>query len=228
MMMKLVRNADEGVQLAFDAIRQKLLTGRRLNLALSGGSTPLPLYRQLSNFVETDLGLASKLNVCWVDERIVPYESERSNFGNALKEWPSLRKEVNAIPVPTHLALEEIPASYTASIGEAGFYVDGNFTIDIAILGMGSDGHTASIFPGLEFSIENEILGMSYNADFKEWRASLKSGALNSSELKIALVFGEDKRENLNACLSKSKDLPFASVIDDKLMIITDLDVNTH
>lgn len=118
------------------------------HLALSGGSTPMPLYQRLMidpNYRDFPW---SRTHLWIVDERRVPFDDERSNF----KHINEILGEHAGIP---RSQLHPMPATepdadrrYEQSLGEAlGWREKGQDRLDFVLLGMGADGHTASLFP---------------------------------------------------------------------------------
>ena len=127
---------------------------KRLALSLSGGSTPREVY-QLLGAEPYRSGIAwRKVALFWGDERFVPFDHKDSNFRMTfealLSRLPVAPGEVHRIPVDAGSPLEAA-ARYQASLQD--FY--GAKTLDparplfdVTLLGLGTDGHTASLFPG--------------------------------------------------------------------------------
>ena len=111
----------------------------RAMLAVSGGSSPAPMFRFFASSGQ-DWG---PVYIYWVDERCVPPDDPRSNYGMARQEWlaPAGVPEKNVHRVRTELGLQEAARCYDAELRAAGRF-------DVIHRGMGADGHTASLFPG--------------------------------------------------------------------------------
>lgn len=116
------------------------------HLALSGGSTPMPLYQRL--LIDPRFrGLPWGYTHVWlVDERCVPTDDERSNFGairqQLLDHVPIRPEAVHPMPV----AQPDGDMAYEIALRQA--LSDRAGRLDVVLLGMGGDGHTASLFPG--------------------------------------------------------------------------------
>lgn len=118
----------------------------RFTLALAGGSTPRPLYRLLAGPLRDRIDW-TRVHVFWGDERYVPPSDPASNYrmarGALLDAVPIPPAHVH--PMPTaRPAPPDAAAAYEATLREA---FDDDTTFDLVLLGLGDDGHTASLFP---------------------------------------------------------------------------------
>jgi 6-phosphogluconolactonase len=147
--------AREAVRLILEVARDAIAQRGRFTIALSGGSTPERMHRLLAqpdNARQLDW---QHVLIFMGDERFVPYEDPRSNYGMAQR---TLLNHVpippgNLHPIPTALpSAEEAAVVYTATLKSV--LVDPARSaalppsLDLVLLGLGSDGHTASLFPG--------------------------------------------------------------------------------
>jgi len=128
-------------------IRESLRTQDQYTLALAGGSTPRRLYELLASDATAELPW-SQIHLFWGDERFVPADHPKSNARlatEALVESVPLPDD-HVHPMPTQLATPEATAEAYATTLQA-YFSDRSATFDTALLGLGADGHTASLFP---------------------------------------------------------------------------------
>jgi 6-phosphogluconolactonase len=134
---------DQAAQRLADAIAAGRRDGRVVHLSLAGGNTPRAAYKRLAGLVDDWEGVELWLG----DERLVPQDDPESNY-RMLTE--SLLRSTGAVahPVPTEGSAEQAAEAYAKELRErvpAG--PDGVPSLDLALLGIGEDGHTASLFP---------------------------------------------------------------------------------
>jgi 6-phosphogluconolactonase len=218
-----VKNPEEGIEFAYNLLLNLFEKADNFKICISGGTTPVPLYKKLNEFCISNPTEVAKIKVCWTDERNVPYDSSRSNYGTAKKVFPFIEKLVHS-PITTGNIIEELPKKYLESLTHNGFVVDYEFIADLSILGMGADGHTASIFPNTKIKFANKFVAISAPINIPEDRITLLPAAINNSKAILALIFGNSKQFALKECLSNNVKYPFTSVIQNAT-IITDQDV---
>ena len=185
----------------------------RATLALPGGSTPKPFFEQLSH---SDINWA-KVIVIPTDERFVPETDPLSNYSfikNNLKKNCARNLKIVNFFKPDY-SLEKLATTVSKDLKVV-------LPIDICVLGMGLDMHTASIFPGLDrlndaFDLNtSKILVPISSPRIKEKRLTLTVKVLRESQKTHILITGSEKKEALAFAL-KSKDnwnvAPVRSVI---------------
>jgi len=190
----------------------------RTIIALSGGNTPKPLYQLLAQEP-----IKSRLpwdRVHWIlgDERFVPPSDPASNFGMArtafLGHVPVPPENVH--PVETEgVTLDEAAEDYEAML--KGLYGADKLQIDrpllsLTLLGLGEDGHTASLLPGKPVLQERKRWVAPVPKGREEERVTLTYPALDSSAVVAFLVSGADKRDILDKILSGETDFPAAHI----------------
>jgi len=202
------RAAAEFVRLAKDSID----TRGRFLVALSGGSTPTLLYRQL---VGTSLDWG-KVFFFFGDERNVPPDEDASNFRNANKDLfrPLRIREDRIFRWRTELeGPDKVAQDYQDRLEDMG---PGLPRLDLVLLGMGSDGHTASLFPATEALVEIERFAVAnWVPHLGSWRYTLTLPVINNARNVCFLVAGTDKAETLSKVFesdSEADKLPAQSV----------------
>lgn len=148
---------DQAATETAEAIRTTIAQRGYCTLALSGGSTPRPVYERLAAM---DLDW-SKLLIFWGDERYVPHDHPDSNARMAREAWLSRVPipPTQIYPVPTDSGDAAIDAArYEATLRAVTACSEGVPTLDVVLLGMGDDGHTASLFPGTAVLTETQRL----------------------------------------------------------------------
>ena len=184
----------------------------RVVVALSGGSTPKRLYELL---VDTAFPWA-RTHWFWGDERFVPHDDPRSNYRMTREAMLSQAPipEDNIHPMPTeHVAPEAAAAAYDAEL--KAFYGQDRLDparplFDVTLLGLGPDGHTASLFPGTAVLGERHKWVAAVLDGKLEPRITLTYPALESSRTAAFLVAGAEKHEMLARLLDGDGDLPAA------------------
>ena len=177
------------------------------SLALSGGRTPRALYRLLGSRFREQIPW-QHVHVFWGDERYVPADDPHSNAGMAretlLDHVPC--PDANVHPMPTHFASPDMAARDYEHTLRAHFG-GGGPRFDINLVGVGADGHTASIFAGSPALTERERWVMSVEANATPAaRLTLTLPALTQSAIIHVLVAGADKAHAVRAALSASAD----------------------
>ena len=190
---------------------QSIASTGHFSVALSGGSTPLALYRLLAEPPFREAIAWSRVHLFWGDERFVPPDHPDSNYGAALEAL------VSRVPLPTE-NVHSIPAEATEPEAAAAQYEDtlrrffatpkGEVPrFDLVLLGLGPDGHTASLFPGLPALDENSHLVVAtYVPKLAAWRITLTPPVLRSARHVMFLVAGPDKAAVLRDVLEGPHD----------------------
>ncbi len=187
----------------------------KFSVALSGGSTPVPFYSLLS----TDEYRAridwSLIHFFWADERCVPKEHPDSNFRMAfdllLSKVPVLDANIHRIPGE----LDPQAASYIYERDLRNFFNDLDIPrFDLIYLGVGTDGHTASIFPGEKSTPDVTRAAVPvYVEKLESHRVSLTLPVINNAGMVIFLVTGKSKAGIVRDVLEgNNPELPAAKI----------------
>ncbi len=195
-------------ELATTAIAQR----GRFTFAFSGGNTPRPVYERLASEGYINRIDWSRVEIFFGDERCVPPEDPQSNYHMART---ALGERVSIPPSNIHRMRGEVPPEQAAEeyVEELARTFGGDakkggtppYGFDLVLLGMGDNGHTASLFPGLAAVTEPvrwvmaqyvEVVGM--------WRITLTPVILNAARNVAFLVKGSDKAEMLPRVLEGS------------------------
>jgi 6-phosphogluconolactonase len=196
---------------ALEAIKAK----GSFSVALSGGRGPLGMFRRLlQRASELDW---PKLEIYWADERWVPFSHPDSNFGTARRLFLDLLPRPGPVLHPWDTSLvqpHEAALAYEAQLKQR--FPPGGPFFDLCILGMGPDGHTASLFPGSLSLLEQEKLCLDViQPSTKQGRLTLTLPVLNACASVLFLIQGTDKARLLDAVFAghePSKALPVARI----------------
>jgi 6-phosphogluconolactonase len=186
------------------------------SVCLSGGSTPRRLYCLLAEAPYRDVLPWSRIHLFWGDERFVPHEDARSNFRmvrEALLSKVSM-PTANIHPVPTnHIDPYAAAAAYEGVLKShygADRLRQDRLLFDVTFLGLGTDGHIASLFPGTSALAERSRWVVPVIDARDETRISLTYPVLESSRQIAFLVEGEEKRSIVRRLESGDADFPAA------------------
>jgi len=188
------------------AIASEAIAARdRFTIALSGGQTPEKLYsllgespwRQQIDWINTF--------IFWGDERYVLFDSVKNNAHQA----KSLLFDKIDIPasnvhvIPVHLLPSEVAREYEKTL--EGFFQSDSMRFDLVLLGLGTNGHTASLFPGTPV-LNEQIAGVRpvYVIEEEMYRITMTAPLINQARHIFFLVTGVNKREILRHVLGDS------------------------
>jgi 6-phosphogluconolactonase len=180
------------------------------HLALAGGTTPRSTYEQLGPLVGDWQGV----HLWFGDERCVPPDDDQANVRMVRKSLHAPGAVEHRVPV--ELGPEEGAARYAAEFGET--------VLDVALLGLGPDGHTASLFPGHPaLDSDGVAVGVRDAPKPPPERISLTLETLNAARAILLLTEGAEKREAIEHVLAGPDPATPASLLDrDKLELIGD------
>ncbi len=183
-------------------IASVLAVQNRYTIALSGGSTPMDLFKVLASEPYASKIDWHKVHIFWGDERDVPFEDDRNNAKHAFDLL------LTKVPVPAN-QIHVIETIYTADIAARRYdqllheYFDSKpHSFDLVMLGMGDDGHTLSLFPGTSVIHETSKLATSFYLDAQKMnRITITAPITNKAVAVCFLVSGKSKAPALKEVL---------------------------
>lgn len=191
--------AENFVALSADAVRAH----GRFAVALSGGSTPKTMYSLLATSEFAARLDWTRVHIFWGDERCVPPEHPDSNYRMAREAL------LDRVPIPAgnvyRIQGELEPADAADDYERAlqAFFTRRQPRLDLILLGMGEDGHTASLFPGTAV-IHEQTRGVvaHYVEKLRAWRVTLTPVVINAAANVTFVVSGAGKAERLSQVLT--------------------------
>jgi 6-phosphogluconolactonase len=188
-------------QAAADAIKAR----GAFRIVLAGGGTPRAVYQTL-NELPTDW---TAWHVYFGDERVLPVDDPDRNSTMAQNAWlaksPIPLQQIH--PIPTERGLEAARASYLQTLAPVG-------TFDLVLLGLGEDGHTASLFPGHDFGMAPDAADVLMVSDAPKpppQRISLSAHRLSNAWQVLFLATGAGKREPVKRWM-RGEAIPAAAI----------------
>lgn len=188
--------ADAAAQLVVDCAAEAMAARGRFTLALSGGSTPRPLYELLATGEWRDRIDWPRIHLFWGDERAVPPDLADSNYRLARE---ALLDHVPIPPAQVHrIHGEDDPEAAAAAYDQTLREVAGA-GLDLVLLGLGHDGHTASLFPNRPAGREATRWVVADQDPAGRARITLTPPAINAARTVAVIVTGADKALALQA-----------------------------
>ena len=211
-----------------DVIRQSVSDRGVCILALSGGETPRPIYRQLGSLPLREHIEWERVHLLFGDERMVPPDDPRSNFLMVEQEL------LSGIAIPLQnvhrIAGEKEPAIAAADYANEllGLFARGTKRIDCVLLGLGEDGHTASLFPGSSILRERDALVLpAFHERSETWRVTMTLPLINAARKVVFVVAGKEKAKvmfRISQVREPSDDLPASLVRPTKGKLVWMID----
>jgi 6-phosphogluconolactonase len=192
------------VSLIISLAKESVALRGRFVLALSGGKSPNTLYAQLADLPYSQQMPWAQTFVFWGDERCVPFDDPGNNSFNARSAL--LNKvsipESNIYPVPVNLTPSEAASKYEQDLFT--FFED-TPRFDLVLLGLGENGHTASLFPNTPV-LNEQVPGIRevYDAEGKSARVTMTAPLINLARHILFIVTGQNKSSILQTMLTTS------------------------
>ncbi len=186
-------------------IRKTLEVKDQFSIALSGGETPKKLYQKLASDPYREKIKWGRLHIFWGDERVVPFNDERSN---AKMAYDNLLSQVNIPTEQVHSIWTDIPPEQSAKQYEKilhQYFDDKQTTFDLVLLGLGEDGHTLSLFPGSKILQDGSSWVNAVDSKEKGERITLMPAVVNRSSAVAFLVKGKNKAKVLQNILEEKE-----------------------
>lgn len=180
-------------------------------IALAGGATPQPLYAALARHAYA----WDEVDAFMGDERCVPLDHPDSNFGKAREALLS-KVPARAHPMPGETCDAD---AYERTLRER--FGDEIPSLDLVFLGIGEDGHTASLFPG-DPALEERERWVARVDRPDHPRLTLTLPVLNSARAAMFLIEGDAKRDAVRRLLEGDPGIPAARVEADRVLVVTD------
>ena len=193
-----------------DYLKKKKLN-KRFSFVLTGGQSPKKLYRKLAK-INIDW---SNFDFFWGDERYVSHLSKNSNYRLASDE---LIKKIeinkkNIFPIKTQKSISKCSADYSLTLKK--YFKNKKISFDICLLGMGNDGHVASIFPNTNTIKKKFIVSPINRDDFKRITIGLK--IINNSKKIFLWLSKKSKTSQFKKLQFKGKEIPVNNLNKKKL-----------
>jgi 6-phosphogluconolactonase len=209
--------ASKGADLFVLRAKASVKTRGKFFVALSGGSTPRPMHRLLIQEPYWSEMPWGQVHVFWVDERCVPVADPASNFGAAKEDFVR-QASIPAgqlHPMPGEMAPELGAMKYQEELVSTFQLIRGEFPIfDVILLGVGADGHTASLFPHQKALNETERMVVAVKGgEPNVSRLTMTLPVINKAREIVFLVSGKEKARAVKAVIeTEDQGLPAQKV----------------
>jgi len=202
-------NADVSTYL-IDLIRNLSHKKKYINICIPGGKTPIPIFKTLFNRIK----VSSIINLFITDERNCPNNHPENNFFNLLKTIPD-KKNMILYPIFTEKGdINSAIKNYNSLIENLPRKNNKPF-FDLMILGMGLDGHIASLFPETEaLNEKNEYIFKNYVSNLNDFRVTITYPIILNSGKILLLIKGDDKKDIIKKNL---KSYPVMKILNERI-----------
>ena len=189
------------IDLKKDYLRKKK-QNKRFSFVLTGGKSPIKLYRKLTK-INIDWNY---IDLFWGDERYVSHFSENSNYKLVIDELIKKIKinKKNIFPIKTQKSISKCSSDYSSSIKK--YFKNKKISFDYCLIGMGLDGHIASLFPNSENLYKKFISKPVIRKDFK--RITLGLNIINNSKRILLWLNNKSKAKAYLRLRREGKKVP--------------------
>ena len=207
--------ARRGAEVIYERARESLQSGGHFDLAASGGRTPWKMYADLCDH---DLDW-SEISIFQADERLAPAGSQERNLTHLIAALsPEAQESLKPMPVGSDEeddeALEAAAYRYAESLPER---------LDLVHLGLGADGHTASLVPGdTVLGMTDRKVALTAEAYQGSRRMTLTYPTIDNARELLWVVTGEEKREALSSLLDGDEGIPAGKITFEDSIVIAD------
>lgn len=200
------KTADEALdlckELMIKEIEKAIIAKGQCSIAISGGKTPLPLFEKLAQPQASLLVNWPLVNIFWVDERCVPPADPSSNYGNAIAYFstPPLDQAKKHRLISDKEPKEQYAKDYEKLLTKTCIHGE----LDLVLLGIGEDGHTASLFPHTQALHEKTHLYVpNFIPQKNEWRMTITFPGLDLARKTFVVCLGSGKAKILKQVFQK-------------------------
>ena len=203
---------NRAAEIFFDMAKVSIVAHDRFDVALCGGSTPRGFHQRLAEPPYHEKINWSKTHLFWVDDRCVPIHSPDSNYGNARNDF--IEKVAipgaHVHPMAGDLEPEAGALGYQNELMSALWLSETDLpAFDLVILGIGEDGHVASLFPGSDKISEGKWVAAVKGGTPNIYRLTLTYPVINNAKNILFLVSGKSKASIVNKiCHRPELNLP--------------------
>lgn len=210
--------AKEAARYIADRIRENIARKGHFTFAISGGRTPWEMIKELAQY---DLPWESVF-LFQVDERVAPDAHADRNLTQLFKaiEGSKLVLRLNVFPMRVNAVdIDEACEEYESHINR----MTENGKFDLIHLGIGTDGHTASLIPGDPvLEIKNKGVAMTSTSYQGRQRMTLTYPMINQAEKILWIITGEEKAEMLNRLLHQDPEIPAGKISQNHAIVLTE------
>ncbi|MBN7810751.1 6-phosphogluconolactonase [Algoriphagus sp. H41] len=210
--------AQEAANFIADRIRENIAKKDFFTMAISGGRTPWEMIKELA---KQDLPW-EKVFLFQVDERIAPDGHPDRNLTQLFKSIENTKLPTRLNIFPMHVVAEDLDEAcqeYAETIKR----VTETGKLDLVHLGIGTDGHTASLIPGDEvLAVQDRDVALTSNPYQGRYRMTLTYPLINQAEKILWIITGEEKAEMLSRLLQQDPTIPAGSIGQEQTTILTE------